>query len=249
MRHNDVKPMPKSIVRAVSIIKASVTSIPRTGFNKHGGYKYSSVDDVYAGIARKEGEVGLVVMPLELESEVVRIDKEDKDGNKVTSQWLRVVFQYVLATEEDTWTDPTCKLTRFIQVNGPQTFEAVGSYALKAFMRQLYKLPTGDLDLDSLPQDDTEDGQVLLMRPAKRKSSSAAKKDGTDDKFIEAIGKIKAHDEATSLIQYRKQEWDWWSTLPHAWRELIDNTYVDRMSDLGVRIDPENLDSFLEAAE
>jgi hypothetical protein len=242
---SEIQPMPKSIVRAICTICATVDAVKKTGRNSHGGYMYSSTDDMYAATARKMGEVELTVLSLEDEHEIVRIERDGK-----TSQWLRVVYRFVLATPEDTWTDPNLKRSLFIQVTGPQTHQAAQSFAEKSFLRSLFKLPSGDMDLDSLPQADNEDDQIKLSAPAgKRKSSAAAKRDGDGEKFVEALAKIKAMDEATAIIQYRTKEWEWWSTLPAAWRTLIDDTYVDKMKDLGVRVDPDNLDMFLEAAE
>lgn len=242
---NETQVMPKSIVKAISKVCATADAVKKSQKNQHGGYMFSSTDDMYAALARKLGEVELTIISLEDEHEIVRVERDGK-----TSQWLRVVYRFVLATPEDTWTDPNLKRSLFIQVTGPQSHQAAQSFAEKSFLRSLFKLPSGDMDLDSLPQADNEDDQIKLAAPAgKRKSSAAAKRDGDGDKFAEALGKIKAFDEPSSLIQYRTKEWDWWSTLPTAWRTIMDDTYVDRMSDLGVRVDPENLDQFLEAAE
>jgi hypothetical protein len=39
-----------------------------------------------------------------------------------------------------------------LQITGPQSFQAAQSYNEKAFLRSLFKIPTGDMDLDALPE-------------------------------------------------------------------------------------------------
>src|SRR5690606_40790208 len=95
-------------------------------------------------------------------------------------------FGFILATEDATWTHDSLKRSLFIQITGPQTHQAAQSYAEKAFLRSLFKIPTGDMDLDSLPQAETEEAQIALVNGnGKRKSSAAAKRDGTTETFNE----------------------------------------------------------------
>ncbi len=221
--------IPKSIVKAVCAIQATVESVKKTQKNQHGGYLFASTDDIYAAVTKKMGEVGLMILPIENEHEIVRVEKDGK-----TSQWLRVEFGFVLATVDDTYAHPHARRSLYIQVTGPQTHQAAQSYAEKAFLRSLFKLPTGDLDLDSMPQADSEEDQVALNgNGKKRKSSSGAKKDGTFDKFEEI--KLAIADAASSdvLVHLRKVYDDEWKVMPSKWGEILDHEYEDKMDDLG----------------
>lgn len=221
-----VQPIHGSIVKAVCRIKASVSAVKKSQRNAHGGYNFASTDDIYAATTHKMGECGLMLVTLEDSCEVVRVEKEGK-----TSQWARITFSFVLATEEGTWSDPNARRTLFIQVTGAQTFQAAQSYAEKAYMRSLFKLPTGDMDLDGMPQADNEEDAVALNGGGKRKSSSGAKKDGTDKLFNEIRGKIQqATGQRDMLQQIRTLYADEWNAMPNRWHEILENEYEDALA-------------------
>jgi len=228
-----VDKIPKSIVKAICEIKRSMEAVAKTQKNSHGGYMFASTDDIYAALTRKMGQVGLVIMTLEDKCEIVRIEKTAKDGTQQTVQWAHMEYSFVLATDEDTWTDERAKRSLYIQVTGPQTFQAATSFAEKAYYRSLFKIPTGDVDLDSIPQAETEEAQAALNgNGGKRKSSSAAKKDGTDKVFNEIKAKIEKAETAEVLEQIPDLYADEIGTLPRAWGEIIQHTFEDRMAEL-----------------
>lgn len=227
-----VERIPKSIVRAVCEIKKTLEAVAKTQRNSHGGYMFSSTDDIYAAVARKMGQVGLVIITLEDKCEIVRIEKSDKDGKMHTVQWAHLEYSFVLATDEDTWTDPRAKRTLFIQLTGPQSFQAATSFAEKAYLRSLFKIPSGDMDLDSMPQAETEEGQAALNgNGGKRKSSSAAKKDGTDKVFNDLVKAIKDAPNVEILQQIPELYCNEIATLPRQWNELYEQHYEDRMAE------------------
>jgi hypothetical protein len=225
-----------SIVRAVCKIMQSLESVKKSQRNHHGGYQFASTDDIYAALTRKMGEVGLVCLATEETTDVVRVEKTDKQGNPATTQWLKATFGFVLATEEATYHHPSMRRTLYIQVTGPQTFQAAQSYAEKSFLRSLFKLPTGDLDLDAMPQADTEEDQLALAgNGKKRKSSSGAKKDGTDAVFNELRKSIQLAPSRGDLIELRRENAATWAELPERWSHLLDDEYEDRLAELRER--------------
>ena len=223
--------IPPSIVQAICQIKTSLEAVRKSQKNSHGGYMFASADDIYAALTKKMGEVGLVCLGLEDNCEIVRVEKEGK-----TSQWARLTFSFVFATDKATWSNPRARRTLFIQVTGPQTFQAAQSYAEKAYLRSTFKIPTGDMDLDSMPQADTmEDQTALNGNGAKRKSSYAAKKDGkTPDTFNEIMMKINNAISPDYLQQIRTLYADEWSELPARWADHLDGEYETKMSGFGV---------------
>lgn len=228
-----IAPMPGSIVKRLCEVQATVSAVAKSQFNKQGGYKFASADDIYAAVARKFGEVGLMIFPLELTApEIKRVEKTDKDGDLKVSQWGQFHFGYMLATEQDSWFDPRSSRTIFIQILGPQTFNAAESYCQKQFLRSLLKLPTGDMDLDSMPQADNEEDQAALNNTSgtKRKTSSAAKKDGTDALFNEINRHIQGAGDPEALQYIRTTYADDWNKMPARWVELLDHAYEDRMA-------------------
>lgn len=228
------EPIPKSIVQAICKVQASVEAVAKSQFNKQGSYKFASADDIYAAVARKFGEVGLMIYPLEMsQPEIKRVEKTDAQGELKVSQWGQFHFGYVLATEEATWFDQRSARTILIQILGPQTFNAAESYCQKQFLRSLLKLPTGDMDLDSMAQAETEEAQAALNNTnVKRKSSSGAKKDGTDKVFNEVLKAIENAKSAEVLGQIPELFCDEIASFPRAWAEIYEQTYEDRMGAL-----------------
>lgn len=221
-----ITPLPSSIVQAICQIMVTVEAVKKSQRNQHGGYHYASTDDIYAAITRKMGEVGLVLLSLEDRCEIKRVEKEGK-----TSQWAHMEFSFVLATTADTWTDDRAKRTLYIQVTGPQTFQAAQSYAEKSYLRSLFKLPTGDMDLDSMPQAETEEDQNDLLGPRKRKSSSQSKKDGDAVAYNELRGAISGADGPADLELTVRNHWAFIEALPSRWRQIVDAEIEDKRAE------------------
>lgn len=252
-----IEPIHPSIVKAICAVQASISSVAKTQFNVQGKYKFASADDIYAAVARKFGEVGLIIYPLQMsEPEIKRVEKTQKnrdtgENEVVISQWGQFSFGYMLATEEATWFDPRSARTIFIQIIGPQTFNAAESYCQKQFLRSLLKLPTGDVDLDSMPQADNEDDQIELAngQRVKRKSSAEGKRDGSVKRFNELRSRINGATEATTLMFLRSAEAETWNTMPRAWAETLSEDYYVKMREFGVEVDPETGQVIPDAAE
>lgn len=221
-----------SIVQAICKVQAGLGAVKKSQKNHHGGYMFASTDDIYAEVCRRMAEAGLVVLPLEEEADIVRVEKDGK-----TSQWAHMVFSFVLATEEATWTDKRSKRTLYIQVTGPQTFQAAQSYVEKAYLRSLFKIPTGDMDLDSLAQGDTEESQSALNGKAKRKSSYGAKKDGATTELFNEIRREMAQAINADHLQHLRGEVyaEDWQAMPVKWAEILDHEYEDKLDELNAK--------------
>lgn len=220
-------PVPASIVKAICAVMVTVEAVKKSNRNTHGGYNFASTDDIYAAVTRKMGEVGLVLLSLEDRADIKRIEKDGK-----VSQWMHAEFSFVLATEQATWSDPRAKRTLYIQVTGAQTFQAAQSYAEKAYLRSLFKLPTGDMDLDSMPQADNEEDQTALSERPKRKSSAAAKRSGDSDALNELRGAISGADGPGDLQRIWTENIGLINALPSRWHEIVKDEYDDKLKDL-----------------
>ena len=238
--------IPPSIVVAVCQIQSTLEAVKKSNRNQHGNYMFASTDDIYAALTRKMGEVGLLCLVLEEKDvEIVRVEKEGK-----TSQWGKFVFAFVLATKDATWTDPRNRRSLFIQITGPQTFQAANSYAEKSYLKSLFKLPTGDMDLDQMPQGDTEEDQVALagIGRSKRKSSAEGKRDGSVKRFNDLRASIQKADGAIDCQDIWSKSAAELSTMPRGWYDTIAEDYSVRMESFGVEIVIED-QAQLQAAE
>lgn len=228
--NSGVTPIPSSIVQALCQIMVTVDAVKKSQRNQHGGYNFASTDDIYAAVTRKMGEVGLILLSLEDRCEIKRIEKDGK-----TAQWAHMEFSFVLATTRDTWTDARAKRTLYIQVTGPQTFQAAQSYVEKAYLRSLLKLPTGDMDLDSMPQADNEEDQLALAGGKKRKSSAEGKRDGSVKEFNRLRAEIASALNPEMLAHLREVysgDEGPWQGMPPAWASTLDEDYEVKMDSL-----------------
>lgn len=233
----DFQDIPPSIVTAICRVKATVEAVKKTQRNQHGGYQFASTDDIYAAVARKMGEVGLLCLPLEVDFAIERREVDDPKGGKKTAAWMSVVYQFVLATADASWTHKNARRSLLIQYTGPQSHQAAASYAEKAWLRGLFKLPTGDMDLDGMPQADTVEAQEMLSgNGARRKSSAAAKRDGDDKIFNEIRAAIAKADSMDALDEVPRLYSDQWGQLPQRWDELIHADWQAKADDLRARM-------------
>lgn len=219
MKH--IADMPPSVVIAIAQVQEHMSSVARDGRNAHGGYDFASTDAIYAALSVKMGQAGLTIVTLEDEPEIKIIESTDRQGNPKKQQWCKFKFTFVLATADGTWTDDRLSRSLFIQVLGPQTFMAAQSYAEKSFLRSLFKIPTGDLDLDALPADD---------EPARRTSSASAKREGVWEKFQ---NELDSADDMTSIVELEQR---YTSKMPKKWHtpmyDALENKRQSMMAGL-----------------
>lgn len=225
--------IPSEIVKAICKVQSGMQAVKRDGKNQHGGYQFASTDAVYAALTLKLAEVGLSILCLEEEIEIKRM--EGKDGKTV--QWGRFVYSFILATENASWSDPRWRRTLYLQITGPQSFMAAQSYAEKALLRSLFKIPTGDMDLDSMPQAETEEAQEALAgNGRKRKSSSSAKKDGTTETFNGLRAAISSAPSLDDLLALKNENAEAIAEMPERWASLIDDEFIAKSDELRARM-------------
>lgn len=230
---SNVLVIPPEIVKAICKVQSGMQAVKRDGKNQHGNYAFASTDAVYAALALKLAEVGLAILCLE--EEVPEIRRTESNGKTV--QWGRFVFSFILATDQATWSDPRWRRTLYLQITGPQSFMAAQSYAEKALLRSLFKIATGDIDLDAMPQAETEEAQEALVgNGRKRKSSSAAKKDGTTETFNGLRAAISSAPSLDDLIALKNENAEAIAEMPERWASLIDDEFIAKSDELRARM-------------
>jgi hypothetical protein len=92
------------------------------------------------------------------------------------------------------------------------------------------------------------DGGELTVVPIERKSSAAAKRDGTKETFDHLMKAIEAAPEASDLLTLRQEHADEWSSMPGRWANLLNEAFFYRAKDFQIEVDPET-GAIVEAAE
>jgi hypothetical protein len=134
--------MPAAIAAAVVRAMSLVGKVAKGDFNKHGGYKFASIDAFLDATSAACAEAGLFAYPVETSSEKETV--QSKEGPKT---YLKVTYQFMLVHESGaSWQHPNDSRPVILPFNGTQTHGSAQSYALKQFWRGLLQIPTGDGD-------------------------------------------------------------------------------------------------------
>jgi len=137
--------MPASIAASIIAVKKQVRQIGQDERNEHGKYRYVTVDRFYERIGPMMAEAGIALLIDETDSEV----KEGKSGNP----WLFAHYALSFMHEDGSISAPM-RRSLAMPINGPQTYGAAQSYIEKQFLRQIFKIPTGEKDADEVAQGD-----------------------------------------------------------------------------------------------
>lgn len=151
--------MPKEVAAAIVAVKAKVRAIGYDEKNPHGGYPYVSVDKFYALIGPLMAAEKLFLWVDEESSEV----KEGARGNP----WLFVRYAMRFAHGSGAVSSPVHR-SLAQPISGPQSYGAAQSYIEKQFLRQVFKVPTGEKDADEVAQGEPAPAQ----RPPARASEA-----------------------------------------------------------------------------
>jgi hypothetical protein len=221
-----IAPKPASIVRAITAVKRDMEVLAKEQNNSHGGYKYTSADQIYAFVSTRMAAAGLVIDCLEAEDpKIWTRNTADTRGNAKESQWMRIKFLFVLSTEEDTWSDPRATRTLAMPMTGPQSFMGAQSYAEKSYLRSLFKIPTGDVELDAMVEDGTFRPQPKAA-PSKTKSSHALRKEGAWEEWEKSLADA---DDMTAVLELEQSAYQ---AFPNKWHEHVREAASRRAASL-----------------
>jgi hypothetical protein len=175
--------MPAAISKAITAVMADIYEpIEKRGENTYDNYKYVSIDDIYARLVRSMGVHGLVIIPLEIDVE--HTPSKNRQGNAVIR--AKFTHQFFLSCDGESWTDDTCCRTLAMQIDRTTNYAAAGSYLEKAFLRSLFKIPTGEVEVEELEEirarhEDKEDGKAKRMKQVRNKNGYSSPKQIADD--------------------------------------------------------------------
>ncbi len=159
--------MPPAIAAAIIAIKKQVKQLGADDKNEHGKYAFVSVDKFYERIGKLMAEAGLALL---IDETVTDVRGSDKTGNP----WLFAQYDLTFMHESGALSHPLHRSIA-LPISGPQAFGAAQSYIEKQFLRQVFKVPTGDRDADDSPTD----GVAPESRNAGRGAQGGASADTT----------------------------------------------------------------------
>ena len=159
------KPPTITITSRVCSVMGDLGPVKKGGFNKHGNYRHSTVDDVYHAVRPLLARHGLDLRLTIAGREVVSYKREGQgDGLRIDYR-AELRFESIDGAQEH-WE------TRFLSLpyTGPQTDEIAQSYLTKQYLRARLKIETGDFE-DETPLGAGADGESTAWRntPGARK--------------------------------------------------------------------------------
>jgi hypothetical protein len=158
-----VPAMPPEIAAAIVAVKKQVRRLGADERNEHARYNYVSVDKFYSIIGPLMAEAGLALLINEAESEVRISEATDSQGKERKTPWLFASYELTFLHETGVMSTLPMSRSLAMPINGPQTYGAAQSYVEKQFLRQVFKIPTGEKDAD-----DTAQGEDAPARSASR---------------------------------------------------------------------------------
>jgi hypothetical protein len=160
--------MPTEIIKAIVAVTMEVKKLAKEGNNTFARYKYTSVDQFYEALGPLMASHGLIDVVDET-STVVEVRESANDRGEIKrSAWLLATYDIWLHHVSGASFGP---LHRAIQVSatGAQSFASAQSFVEKYFLRNLFKVPTGDIDeVDDSDKGDLPAGNVVNLRADKK---------------------------------------------------------------------------------
>ena len=160
--------MPVEIIKAIVAVTMEVKKLAKEGNNTFARYKYTSVDQFYEALGPLMAAHGLCDVAFERATSVETRETVNDRGEVKKSVWMTAEYEFVLYHESGVYSEP---IVRTIQVpaTGAQSYAAAQSYVEKYFLRNLFKVPTGDVDeIDASDKHDLPEGNVVNLRADKK---------------------------------------------------------------------------------
>jgi hypothetical protein len=130
-----------NIAKAIVAVTSEIKSLAKGEKNQHGGYNYVPIDNYYAEVGKVAAKHGLTW--------VLRVTDckhlPDLGKNGALNFSYAVDLLHSDGTEKNDFTS----LNILHPIQGAQSAGSAMSYADKVFMRQLFKIETGEMDADA----------------------------------------------------------------------------------------------------
>jgi hypothetical protein len=194
--------LPAAVAAAIVAVKKQVKQLGHDDKNDHGRYNFVSVDKFYATIGKLMADAGLALL---IDETATEVRASDKSGNP----WLFVQYDLAFMHESGVMSHPlhrSCALP----INGPQTYGAAQSYIEKQFLRQVFKVPTGEKDADTTEQSEdapqrptgarTAQGSPAAARTAPARQQAAPAPSADKEEATKRYKEIRAEIDASMTV-------------------------------------------------
>ena len=162
--------MSPKIAAAVVQVAKNIKRLGKDGTNEHGKYHFTSVDAFYAAVGPLMAEAGLFTLADVTRCETFEVVGEAFGKEKKVS-YLTMEFDIFLVHESGEMSGAIKREVTVISA-GPQAYASAESFVTKYFIRNLFKVPTGEHDADSDAKSDVP--MPVTRKPASKPASKPA---------------------------------------------------------------------------
>jgi len=170
--------MPAKVAAAIVQIARGIKAVAKNGTNEHGKYMFASVDDFYATVGPIMAEAGLFTFADVTRSEISETETTDNYGKVKRTSHLNMEFDICLVHESGEMSMPVKREVTVI-ASGPQSYASAESFVTKYFIRNLFKVPTGDYDADEQAKTELPVTRNAASKPA-TKAAEAPKQNAVE---------------------------------------------------------------------
>lgn len=214
------------MTESVAAVMREIHRLKKDETNKHGGYKYVSVDDVKDHVRPLLGKHGLEITFSELEFSIETI--QAKSGPSVCAKITYAIGLRHISGE----CGEAERLTVLLPYTGAQTTGAARSYAVKEYIKSRFLVSTGEKDMIEGGADaDAYQPQEYSAMPSVAGTTGASKaaSRAAYDTFVKAIRSTVTLKALGDWLKENVTEID---KLPQDWVEELRQEYSDRQSEL-----------------
>lgn len=227
-----VSVMPREIAAAIIAVARQIKKLGVDDKNEHGKYQFVSVDKFYERIGPLMAEAGLVLLIDDAGSEV----KEGKSGNP----WLFIQYNLAFMHESGAMSAPL-RRSCALPISGPQAFGSAQSFTEKYFLRQVFKVSTGDKDGDDIAPVENVPGNAPRSRATQERAPAAsaapAPAQAPPAPSPDVAEARRQHDEIRSAIDA--------AVKPEDIDRLLESKDWERLDEIGRRVAPNEHEAVL----
>lgn len=142
--------MSEVMIGAILKTGLQVPSLAKGEHNKHGGFNYVGIDRFYEQVARVAMHNGLTWKAREVDARIVEVyGGKDREGNAKLSSAMLATYEFDIMHVSGEMMSAAFRITIVHPLQGAQTAGSAMSYAEKQFMREVFKVVTGEPDADA----------------------------------------------------------------------------------------------------
>ena len=147
--YRPTEPNPPAFAARVARACASIDAVTKDQRNTYQNYNYASADSVYAAVRMCLAAESIILTVDEDHSSLEELERKDK-----TILIYCSTFSFRLCTPEGVGHIERVRM--IVPWTGPQSMQAARTYATKYWLRSKFLIPTGEPDLDALPNVDID---------------------------------------------------------------------------------------------